>query len=356
MQSFSSIEEYIKNADNMFSAAGQNKRYKRLKRQKYNKCLQNVRLLGYNTMKDLYIGEILGRMKAMVLSMTGFGRGKAEDDNYEISVEIKTINHRYLDINLRLPRNLSFLEDEARKRIQQSISRGRTEVYVSYKNKSQDQVNVTLNESAVNAYISVFQLLAEKFGIENKVDMSTVAGIDELFTITQQEENEDILRTLLMSALDQSLEVLNQMRRKEGSFLVEDVLEHCTLIAGRVDAVEERSPLLVEDYRKKLEQRIKELLKSTELDEARFNTEVAYFADRSNITEEIIRLRSHLEQLKSTVKAGGPVGRKLDFIVQEMNREANTIGSKSGDITITNHVVEIKSEIEKIREQIQNLE
>jgi uncharacterized protein (TIGR00255 family) len=295
-------------------------------------------------------------MKAMVLSMTGFGRGKAEDDSREINVELKTINHRYLDINLRMPRSMSALEDDTRKRIQQSVSRGRVEVYIGYKSKAQDQITVTVNEPVANAYIDAFRTLAEKFGIEEKPDLSILSGISDIFTITEQEEDEDALRELLFSALDEAMQVLMQMREKEGRFLAEDIQERSVAISGMVDAIEKQSPSVVEDYRKKLEQRLKDLLKSTDLDEARFNTEVAYFADRSNITEEIIRLRSHIGQLQQTLKAGGPIGRKLDFIVQEMNREANTIGSKSSDITITNQVVEIKSEIEKIREQIQNLE
>lgn len=292
----------------------------------------------------------------MVLSMTGFGRGKAEDDSREINVELKTINHRYLDINLRMPRSMSALEDDTRKRIQQSVSRGRVEVYIGYKSKAQDQITVTVNEPVANAYIDAFRTLAEKFGIEEKPDLSILSGISDIFTITEQEEDEDALRELLFSALDEAMQVLMQMREKEGRFLAEDIQERSVAISGMVDAIEKQSPSVVEDYRKKLEQRLKDLLKSTDLDEARFNTEVAYFADRSNITEEIIRLRSHIGQLQQTLKAGGPIGRKLDFIVQEMNREANTIGSKSSDITITNQVVEIKSEIEKIREQIQNLE
>lgn len=292
----------------------------------------------------------------MVLSMTGFGRGKAEDNGREVNIELKTINNRYLDINLRLPRSFTFLEDETRKNIQQVISRGRVEVYIGYKNKGQDQVSVTLNESIADAYLEAFQALSKKFRIENNPDMATIAGVNDIFTVTEKEDDENALRELLSSALNQALDVLTQMRQKEGTFLMEDVLERSKLINTMVDLIEERSPIVVEDYRKKLEQRLKELLKSTDLDETRFNTEVAFFADRSNITEEIIRLRSHLAQLTQTLKAGGSIGRKLDFIVQELNREANTIGSKSGDITITNQVVEMKSEIEKIREQIQNLE
>ena len=290
------------------------------------------------------------------MSMTGYGRGKAEDDRREVTVELKTVNHRYLDINVRMPRVMTLLEEDVRKRIQQSLSRGRVEVYVSYKNKAQDQITVTLNMPVAESYHAAFQTLAEKFNIDMKPDLALLTSVSDIFTVTEQEENEEELKELLFKALDEALGIVREMREKEGRFLATDVIERAQLINNMIDAVEKQSPTVVEDYRRKLEQRLKELLKTTELDEARFQTEVAYFADRSNITEEIIRLRSHLSQLRHTLEAGGTIGRKLDFIVQEMNREANTIGSKSSDITITNYVVDIKSEIEKIREQIQNIE
>jgi uncharacterized protein (TIGR00255 family) len=292
----------------------------------------------------------------VVLSMTGFGRGKAEDDSREINIELKTINHRYLDINLRMPRSLSFLEDEVRKYIQQAISRGRVEAYIGYNNKANDQITVTVNQSVANAYIDAFKELAALLQTDERPGLAVLSDIDDIFTITEQEEDEESLRCLMFNALDQALQVLIQMRQKEGQYLAEDIWERSKTINDMLDAIEARSPLVVEEYRSKLEQRLKDLLKTTDLDEARFNTEVAYFADRSNITEEIIRLRSHIIQLQQTLKAESPIGRKLDFIVQEMNREANTIGSKSSDVTITNKVVEIKSELEKIREQVQNLE
>lgn len=292
----------------------------------------------------------------MVLSMTGFGRGKAEDDSREINIELKTINHRYLDINLRMPRSLFFLEDEVRKYIQQAISRGRVEAYIGYNNKANDQITVTVNQSVANAYIDAFKELAALLQTDERPGLAVLSDIDDIFTITEQEEDEESLRCLMFNALDQALQVLIQMRQKEGQYLAEDIWERSKTINDMLDAIEARSPLVVEEYRSKLEQRLKDLLKTTDLDEARFNTEVAYFADRSNITEEIIRLRSHIIQLQQTLKAESPIGRKLDFIVQEMNREANTIGSKSSDVTITNKVVEIKSELEKIREQVQNLE
>ncbi|NLC43034.1 MAG: YicC family protein [Clostridiales bacterium] len=292
----------------------------------------------------------------MVLSMTGFGRGKAKDDNRELTIELKTVNHRYLDISLRMPRLMNALEEEFRKKIREALSRGRVEVSVSYKDIAKNQINVTVNEPVADAYHNAFKKLAEIFAIDSKPDLSVLSNISDIFSISEPEEDEEVIGKLLFSALEDALKVMLDMRKKEGEFLSKDIIGRCDIIKQLVDSIEERSPSVVEEYRKKLELRLKELLNNTELEESRFQTEIAYFADRSNITEEIIRLHSHLAQLKQTIKKGGSVGRKLDFIVQEMNREANTIGSKSSDITITNHVVEIKSEIEKIREQVQNIE
>ncbi len=292
----------------------------------------------------------------MVLSMTGFGRAKAEDENIEIEIELKSINHRYLDINLRIPRSLNFLEDSIRRTLQNSVKRGRIELYLNYKNNNPDKTSVSLNESLAQSYIENFSILADRFGLNKNIDLSVLAAIEDIFVVTESEEDTDLLTRLVTDALDQALATLLQMRQKEGSFLVDDILKRTSLINTILDEIESRSLLVVEEYRIKLEARLKELLKTTELDENRFSTEVAYYADRSNITEEIIRLRSHISQLKQTMDKGGSVGRKLDFIIQEMNREINTIGSKSGDVEITNRVVEVKSEIEKIREQIQNIE
>jgi uncharacterized protein (TIGR00255 family) len=292
----------------------------------------------------------------MVMSMTGFGRGKAEYENREITIELKTVNNRYLDINVRMPRSLSTLEEDIRKRIQKKLSRGRVEVYISYINKAEEQITVTLNESVAESYYSAYLKLVEKYQLDSKPDLALLSNIDDIFIITKPEENTESLKGLLFSALDQALEVVLNMREKEGRFLAEDLEVRCQLIQNMLDDIEKRSPTVVEEYRQKLKQRMKELLSSSELDETRFQMEVAYFADRSNITEEIVRIKSHLAQLRQTLKSDGSIGRKLDFIVQELNREANTIGSKSTDVTITNYVVDMKSEIEKIREQVQNIE
>ena len=291
----------------------------------------------------------------MVRSMTGFGKGIAEGENREVTVELKTVNHRYLDINLRMPRVFSVCEDEFRKRIQSSTARGHVDVYIVYQNNAQNQLTVTLNEPVAEAYKSAFQSLSEKFQVENNPDLAILSAIDNIFII-QESDDEEVLERLLFSALDQALLVLSEMKEKEGNFLARDILKRCNNVEEMIESIEKRSPVVVDEYRKKLEQRLKELLKNTDLDDTRFQTEIAYFADRSNITEEIIRLRSHLKQMKDTIANGGSIGRKLEFIVQEMNRETNTIGSKSADVLISSYVVELKSELEKIREQVQNIE
>lgn len=266
------------------------------------------------------------------------------------------MNNRYLDINLRMPRALSVLEESLRKRIQQKIARGRVEVYISYQNNSQEQVSVSVNEPVAEAYYKALTALAGKFQLDMKPDLGVLADIDDIFIVEKPEEDEELLKELLFSALDEALNAVIKMRKQEGSFLAEDLKQRSLRIENMVKQIEQRSSVVVEEYRQKLEQRLKEMLNNTELDEARFQAEVVYFADRSNITEEIVRIRSHLDQLRQTLESGGSIGRKLDFIVQELNRETNTIGSKSSDVIIANYVVEIKSELEKIREQVQNIE
>lgn len=261
------------------------------------------------------------------MSMTGFGTGKAEGNNREITIELKTVNNRYLDINLRMPRALSVLEESLRKRIQQKIARGRVEVYISYQNNSQEQVSVSVNEPVAEAYYKALTALAGKFQLDMKPDLGVLADIDDIFIVEKPEEDEELLKELLFSALDEALNAVIKMRKQEGSFLAEDLKQRSLRIENMVKQIEQRSSVVVEEYRQKLEQRLKEMLNNTELDEARFQAEVVYFADRSNITEEIVRIRSHLDQLRQTLESGGSIGRKLDFIVQELNRETNTIGS-----------------------------
>ncbi|MFU0800819.1 MAG: YicC family protein [Xylanivirga thermophila] len=293
----------------------------------------------------------------MAVSMTGFGRGIINEQGCEISVEIKTLNHRFLDINLRIPRNISFVEENVRSLIQSNLSRGRVEVFVDYVNTSEDGYQVDINDSLLKSYLASFERLEQEYNIRNDMAMSHILGIDDIIVVNQAPEDEELIGDMAKQATMKALELLKTMRKDEGHRLQQDISMRADMILDMTMEIEKRAPLVVEEYKEKLGQRLSEILKATpDLDEARFNTEVAYFADRSNITEELVRLDSHINQLKETLVLDTPIGRKLDFLVQEMNRETNTIGSKANDLVITNYVVEMKSELEKIREQIQNIE
>lgn len=292
----------------------------------------------------------------MATSMTGFGRSRVEGQGIEFTVEVKTLNHRYLDINMRLPKVISFLEEEVRSLVQNRLNRGRVEIYIGTSTQGSNSMEVQLNHPLVESYISCFKDLSHNYGIESDIPLSALIGIQDLFHVVEKDGDEEVIKELVLNALGEALDRVKEMRAKEGQKLKEDILMRGRLIGDMVDTLGTRAPIVVEEYRAKLENRIGELVQKTELDENRFNAEVVLFADRSNITEEIVRLRSHLHQLEGILEQEKPVGRKLDFLVQEMNREANTIGSKASDLTIINYVVDIKSEIEKIREQVQNIE
>lgn len=292
----------------------------------------------------------------MAMSMTGFGRAIAENEEVKFTVEIKTLNHRYLDINIRLPRNVSFLEEEIRNIVKKNLTRGRVDIYISSNVQGGDVTHVELNKALADSYIQCFNELAESYGLDRDLSVSLFANIPDIFMPVEKEQDEEQIGSLLLKAVSEAMDAVKEMRRSEGERMKKDILNRAELIRTMVEAVEERAPVVVEEYRSKLRSRISELLRSTDLDENRFNAEVLYYADRSSVTEEIVRLKSHLEQLEQILSQDDSIGRKLDFLVQEMNREANTIGSKSGDLTIVNLVVNMKSEIEKIREQVQNIE
>lgn len=292
----------------------------------------------------------------MVNSMTGYGRGTSEKDGRSFNVEMKSVNNRYLDITIKLPRHINVLEDTVRKYISQKISRGKVDIYINQECYSKDDISIRLDEQMAQAYYDAFQKIKDRFGVIDDVSVALIAKSPDVITVEKNEEDYNIIWQVLKPAVDQALDMLIDMRSKEGVKLTKDIDERCALILGMVEDVESRSPQLVEEYREKISDRIKEYLKDVELDETRLLNEVAFFADKASITEEIVRMKSHVVQLKSTLSGNEPVGRKLDFIVQEMNRETNTIGSKANDLYITNVVVNMKSELEKIREQIQNLE
>ncbi len=293
---------------------------------------------------------------AEIKSMTGFGRGEHKEKGKEFLVEIKTVNHRYSDIFIKMPRNLSFLEERIRSIISKSVSRGKVDVFVSFDNYGEDSKEVQLDETLAKSYTNAVKLLADKFNIENDVTASLISHFPDVLRVEKSEQDEEEIWGLLEIAVDKALYSLIVMRIKEGMELKKSLLEKVSYIETVIDEIKLRSPEVVKEYKEKLEARIKDLLEHQTIDEGRLATEVAIFADRCSIDEELVRLGSHLVQLRQTLDIDQPVGRKLDFLMQEMNREINTIGSKANDLFITKNVVEVKSELEKVREQIQNIE
>jgi len=295
--------------------------------------------------------------EAMMKSMTGFGRGEAKDSERQFVVEIKSVNHKFNDILVRLPRKLAYLEEKIKSLIKEEIKRGRVEVHISLENIGDSDTIVSLNQPLAEQYINCLRIMKERLDILDDISVSLLAKFPDVLKITPKEEDEQAVWCCLEKALMKALETLMEMRVAEGKKLAEDIFDRCDYILKIVKQIENRAPQVVFEYRQKLRERISELLEDNiEIDEQRLSMEVALFADKSNITEEIVRLKSHLSQLKKSVEEKEPIGRKLDFLIQEMIREINTIGSKASDLEITNHVVDIKSELEKIREQAQNIE
>ena len=293
----------------------------------------------------------------MAISMTGFGRGEFKNDNYHFLVECKTINHKYCDINVRLPRKISFLEDKIRNYVKNFVKRGRVDLYIKLDLIGSEDVNLKFDDKLASQYVNILNEIKEKFDLQDDISVMNVAKFPEIVKCEEKEEDEDLYWSMLKEALDMSMEKLTQMRKEEGEKLAIDTIERCDILANLIDEIEKYSNTVVDEYREKLNNRISEILENPSIiDENRLAQEVAIFADKSSITEEIVRFRSHIEQLRKTVEKNDSIGRKIDFLIQEMNREVNTTGSKSSNINITNLVVEVKSELEKIREQIQNIE
>lgn len=293
----------------------------------------------------------------MAISMTGFGRGEYKNNNYYFLVECKTINHKYCDINIRLPRKISFLEDKARNFIKNYIKRGRVDIYIKLDLLGSEDVNLKFDETLANQYVNILREIRDKFDLVDDISVMNVAKFPDIIKTEEKEEDEDLLWSMLSKALEETLTKLKEMRSEEGQKLAQDVLERCDILQNTIEEIEKNSYNVVIDYKEKLNNRISEILDNPSLiDENRLAQEVAIYADKSSITEEIVRFKSHIGQLRSTIVKDESIGRKIDFLIQEMNRETNTIGSKSSDLNITNLVVEIKSELEKIREQIQNIE
>ena len=295
-------------------------------------------------------------MIVTVFSMTGFGRSKLIADNFEITVEIRSVNHRYFEYASRMPRSIIFLDDKVKELLKTRIVRGKVEVNVSLVDNSDNSLSLELNEAYASAYIKAMRSLSKKYKLKDDLKLSALTGVSDLFRVKKNDLDEEFITENVLKCSSEALDSFISMRAAEGEKLVADITGRANNILKMVEVIEKRSPETVTEYRERLEAKIKELLGDTTIDEQRILTETAIFADRIAVAEETVRLRTHIAALLSLFETGGDIGKKLDFIVQEMNRETNTIGSKAQDIEIGRLVVDIKAEIEKIREQVQNIE
>lgn len=292
----------------------------------------------------------------MIRSMTGFGRHQASADGMDITVEIKSVNHRYYEYSSRLPRAYGFLDDKLKAYLQGRIARGKVDVYVSIDVVDAPGSEVVVNYALAEGYLKALQEMSDKYALRNDVSVMALSRYPDILSVRKAPEDEDAIWEAVRRTADQALTAFITMREKEGARMKEDVLSRADAILRAVERVEERSPQTVQEHMDKVEARMRELLDGVGVDEQRLLTEAALFADKIAVAEETVRLRSHLHQLEQMLDGDEAVGRKLDFLVQEINREANTIGSKSQDVELARIVVDIKAEVEKIREQIQNIE
>lgn len=292
----------------------------------------------------------------MVMSMTGFGRCETEINGRQITVEIKSVNHRFFEFSCRATRGYAFIEEKAKSYVNKRVARGKVDMFVSISADNEADSQVLINHSLAAGYIKALHELSETYGIEDDTSVSVLSRYSDIFTVKKAPEDEDKIWEDVSKAVDIALDNFISMRKAEGEKLKLDVLTRANKILSIVNEIEERSPQTVLEYEQRMTERIKEFLDGANFDEQRVLTEVAIFADKVAVAEETVRLRSHFEQLNSFLNSDGAIGRKLDFILQEMNREANTIGSKVQDALLAHKVVDIKAELEKIREQIQNIE
>ncbi len=292
----------------------------------------------------------------LIKSMTGYGRAVEMVNGREFTVELRSVNNRYLDCNVKLPRMLSFAEEAVKQAVKNSVSRGKVDVFISLRSEGASDVQVSLNEAMVEGYLSAMRRMVETYGVKDDISASVLSRMPEVFTVEKPEVDEEQLLCDLMSVVSAALSGYDAMRSAEGQALEKDLRTRGATIEALVSQVEAGNAQTVADYRVRLENKLKEVLQNTAIDESRILTEAAIFADKVAVDEETVRLRSHLQQMYSMLTTGGAVGRKLDFLLQEMNREANTIGSKCTDVKLARIVVDIKAELEKIREQTQNIE
>ena len=292
----------------------------------------------------------------MIKSMTGYGSAVETVNGREFTVELRSVNNRYLDCSVRLPRILSFGEEAVKQAVKASVSRGKVDVFITVRSEAGDEVQVSLNQNVLQGYLSAMHQMVNEFGVADDISVSTVSRLPDVFILEKPQVDEEQLLADLMGVVHKALESYDAMRRAEGEALDRDLRSRGDTILELVSQVEAGNAQTVIDYRTRLENKLREVLENTSIDESRILTEAAIFADKVAVDEETVRLRSHLKQMNTMLSGGGAVGRKLDFLLQEMNREANTIGSKCSDVNLARIVVDIKAELEKIREQTQNIE
>lgn len=292
----------------------------------------------------------------MIKSMTGFGRCELSEGERKVSVEIKTVNHRYLDVAMKMPKKLNFFDSAIRTVLKEYLQRGKVDVFVTYEDLSESNVSLVYNQKVAEQYVKYFRQMEEQFGLENDMKVSVLARCPEVLVMEEQQEDEEEIWQLLEKAVRGACEKVVETRVREGEALKCDLLAKLDEMLRMTAFIEERSPQIMAEYRQKLEAKVQDLLTDAQTDESRIAMEVTFFADKICVDEEIVRLRSHVEATKAALESGGSVGRKLDFIAQEMNREANTTLSKANDLEISNCAIDLKTEIEKVREQIQNIE
>ena len=292
----------------------------------------------------------------MIHSMTGYGRAVRTLNGREITVELRSVNNRFLDCSVKLPRAFSYAEDAVKQTVKASVARGKVDVFVGVNATAEENVRVSLNRPVLEGYLNALRTVVADYGVRDDISAMSLSRLPEVFVVEKPEEDEERNTADIVSVAEEALAAYNAMREREGAALAADVRAHAAVILSFVEKVEQRSPVTLLEYRTRLENKLREVLENKSIDESRIVTEAALFADKIAVDEETVRLRSHLSQLEALLSEGGAIGRKLDFLLQEMNREANTIGSKGNDIEQARNVVEIKAELEKIREQIQNIE
>ena len=292
----------------------------------------------------------------MIKSMTGYGRATASVDGKEITVEVRSVNNRYFDCNIKIPRMYAFAEDGIKQKVKKTITRGKVDVYICIYSVAAEGVNISLNRPMVEAYLSAMGTMVKDYGVKDDISATSLARFPDVFVVEKPEDDEEKIKNEILSVVDSAIVQYDAMRVTEGQALEADISMRAEHILGLTAQVEKKSPVTLAEYRERLSNKMREVLENNNVDESRLLTEVAIYADKIAVDEETVRLRSHLSQMENLIKTGGAIGRKLDFLLQELNREANTIGSKSNDVEQARTVVDMKAELEKIREQTQNIE